>query len=107
MVGLHVVDDEVLDRAVADDATDFAQIRLEEARVHGVHQRHDVVVYQIRVVRNTVGQRPHSFEKVFVTVVHSHVMYFSFNQCFLIHTLIVLFGFIPVMIRGAKIQYFY
>jgi hypothetical protein len=43
MVGFHVVDDEVVDRPVADDAVYLSQEPLEEADVDGIYQCDDIV----------------------------------------------------------------
>ena len=82
MVRFHVVDDKILDGAFAYDAFYLPKVYLKVADIHGIHQRHHFIVYQVGVVRHSVGQGPHAFKQMLVTVIHSHVMDFSFYRCF-------------------------
>ena len=80
MVGLHVVDDEVLNRLFANNGLNLGDELLEEADINGIYQGHHLVVNQVRVVRHTVGQGPQAFKEVLVAVVHPNVMDLSFDQ---------------------------
>ena len=85
MIRLHVIDNQILNRAVANNTANLAQEHLEITGIHCIDQRHDVIVYQIGIIRYAIRQWPHPFEEVFVAVIHSYVMDFSFNQGLFIH----------------------
>ena len=85
MVRLHVVYHQILHGAVAQDALYLVQVGLEVTCVHSVDKCHDVVGYEVRIVGDSVGQRPHALEEVLVAVVHTHVVYLSFYQCLVFH----------------------
>ena len=75
MVRFYVIDDDVVNLAVANHRADVGEKLREEIYLNGIDKRHLLVVDDIRVVRNTVGQRPKSLENVFMTVVHADIMY--------------------------------
>ena len=72
MVGLDVVDDEIIDRTAAQDALDALQILAEELGLDAVDQRDFLVVDQVRIVGNAVGQRPQVLKQVRLAVVDAH-----------------------------------
>ena len=96
MVRFHMVDDEILDGALADDILYLAQIHLEIADVYRIDQSDHFVVYQVRVVGNPIRQRPHTFKQMLIAVIHSHVVDFSFYHCFWVHNY-SLFRLIPYL----------
>ena len=63
MVGLDVVNDQIVHGAAADDALDALEIFAEKFRLDAVDQRHFSVVDQIGIVGDAVGQRPQIFEE--------------------------------------------
>ena len=75
MVGFDVVDDDVVDRAVADYRAYVGEKLREEVYLNGIDERNLLVVDDVRVVRNAVGQGPKSLEDVLMTVVHADIMY--------------------------------
>jgi hypothetical protein len=62
VVGLHVVDNKVVNLAVANDLLDMFDVLGEEIDLYGIYQTHLLVVDEVGVVRNTIGQRPQTFE---------------------------------------------
>ena len=79
MVGLHVVNHQVVDGSVADDFAYFFEIFCKEGHVYRVDEGHFFIVYQIRVVRNAHREKPKPLEAMFHAVVYAHVMHFSFD----------------------------
>ena len=75
MVGFDVVDDDVVDRAVAYYRAYVGEKLREEVYLNGIDERHLLVVDDVRVVRNAVGQGPKSLEDVLMTVVNADIMY--------------------------------
>ena len=96
MVRFHMVDDEILDGALADDILYLAQIHLEIADVYRIDQSDRLIIYQVRVVGNPIRQRPHTFKQMLIAVIHSHVVDFSFYHCFWVHNY-SLFRLIPYL----------
>ena len=62
MVGLHVVDDQIVDGPVADLAADVVEEDAAETLLDGVDQGDALADDQIGVVRNACGQGPQGFE---------------------------------------------
>ena len=54
MVRFHVIYNQIIDRFITDNATNFLQINLKIAYVYCIHQSDHLVVNQIRVIRHTV-----------------------------------------------------
>ncbi len=79
MVGFHVVDDEVVDLAVADDLVDVLDELGEEVNLHCVNETYLLVVDEVRVVAHAIGQRPESFKQVLVAVVDANIIDFVCN----------------------------
>ena len=48
--------------------------------VYSINQRNRFIVYQVRVVRHSVRQWPHTFKQMLIAVIHSHIVDFSFYQ---------------------------
>ena len=76
VVGLHVVDDQIVDRFLAYHLLNVLQIRHEEVHLNRIDEAHFVVVDEIGVVGNSVRKWPKPFEKALVAVVHSHIIGF-------------------------------
>ena len=74
VVGLHVIDDEIVDGAVANDLLDIPDIRDEEIHLNGIHETHLLIDDEIGVVGHAVGQGPEPLEKILVAVVDTHVI---------------------------------
>ena len=70
MVRLHMVDDEILDGALADNALYLAQIHIEVADVSRIDLSDRLIIYQVRVVGNPVRQRPHAFKQMLLSLIH-------------------------------------
>ena len=81
MVGLHVVDDEVVDGTVADDFLDILDELCEEVHLYGVDKAYFLVDDEVGVIGYTVGQWPQAFEEVLVAVVDAHVEDVVGNGC--------------------------
>ena len=79
VVGLHVVDYEIVDGPVAQNLAYVLKVWHEEVHLNGVDEAHLLVVDQVRVVRNAVGQRPQALEKLLVAVVDANVIDFVSN----------------------------
>ena len=54
MVGFHVIDDQIVHLAVANDLADVFQILCEEVNLDGVNQTNLLVVDEIRVVADAI-----------------------------------------------------
>ena len=54
MVGLHVVNDEILDRTFANNTFYFTKIYFEITSIYRINQSHCFVVYQVRVIRHSI-----------------------------------------------------
>ena len=74
MVGLHVIDYEIVNLAVAYDLLDILDIRNEEIHLDSVDEANLLVINDIRVIRNSIWQRPQAFEQVLVAVIHAHII---------------------------------
>ena len=75
MVGFDVVDDDVVDGAVAYYRAYVGEKLREEVYLNSIDECYLLIVDYVRVVRNAVGQRPKSLEDVLMTVVHADIMY--------------------------------
>ena len=73
MVGLHVVDDEIVEGLPGEDGAYLGDELVAGGRVDGVDQGGLAVCYQIGVVGHAEGQGEHVLELVFLAVVHAHV----------------------------------
>ena len=63
MVGFHVVDDQIVDRTVADDLMDVLDVLGEEIHLDGIDEAHLLVVNEIRVIADAIGQGPQTLEE--------------------------------------------
>ena len=75
MVGLVVVDDEVIDFTVFQHRFDFEEIFFQKVGLHGVDKGHFLVDDEVGVVGNAIGQFHVVFKEVGVTVVDTDVVY--------------------------------
>ena len=62
MVRFHVVDDKIVDLAIAYDLTDIFNILSKEVNLHGIYEHYLIVVDEIGIVRHSVWQWPQSFK---------------------------------------------
>ena len=62
VVGLHVVDHQIVDRTVAYHLLYILNVRHEEVHLHSVDEAHLLVVYQVRVITDAIGQGPQALE---------------------------------------------
>ena len=85
MVRFHMVDNKILDGTFADYALYLPKIYLKVTNIYSINQRNRFIVYQVRVVRHSVRQWPHTFKQMLIAVIHSHVVDFSFYHCFWVH----------------------
>ena len=79
VVGLHVVDDKVVNLAVTNDLLDMFQELREEVNLHRINEAHLLVINEIRVVTNTIRQWPQALKEVLVAVVHAYIKDFVCN----------------------------
>ena len=74
MVGLHVVDDDIVDGTVTDDAAHVVYELREEVYFYSVDECYLLIVDDICVVAHAVRQRPETFKECFVAVVDAYWM---------------------------------
>ena len=74
VVGLHVVDDDVVDRTVADDAAHVVYELREEVYFYCVYERYLLVIDDIGVVAYAERQGPETLKECFVAVVDAYWM---------------------------------
>ena len=74
-----MVDDEIINGAVADDGADVVEILSEESDVDRIDKDDFLIVDEILVVRHALRQEPKSLEAVLHTVVDAHIMYFPLD----------------------------
>jgi hypothetical protein len=74
MVWLHVVDDKVVDRTIADHFLDVFNVLGKEIYLYRVNQANFLIYNEIRVVGYTVWQWPQTLEQGFVAVVDTDVI---------------------------------
>ena len=89
VVGFHVVDDEIIDGATADDFADIADISGKEIDLHGIDETHFVVVDEVRIVRDSIWERPQSFEERLVAVVDSYIVNVIINNVHIKYDLVI------------------
>ena len=83
MVGLHVVDDQIVDCAVSDNFGDVVQQTVGIGGIGRIDQNILFVGNQIGVVGNSVRERPKVLELVFTAVVDSYIVYSFCDFCYL------------------------
>ena len=86
MVRLHVIDNQIIQRASLQSLGYLLQEKIRIADIDRVDQDRLFIDDQISVVRHTVGQRPHVLEERLLAVVYSHVIdlicdFFHQNYC--------------------------
>ena len=83
VVGLHVVDDQIVDCAVSDNFGDVVQQTVGIGGIGRIDQNILFVGNQIGVVGNSVRERPKVLELVFTAVVDSYIVYSFCDFCYL------------------------
>ena len=91
MIRFHVVDDEVIDFAVANHLVDILEELGEEIYLYSIYQRYLLIINDIRVVTHTIRQRPEALKTMLVAVVYAYIINFV---CNLSHN-IYFFTFLP------------
>ena len=91
MVRLHVVDDQVVDRPIAEDGAYLFEVGVEVAGFDGIYQGGFLVGDQVGVVRDPFRQGPHAFEQSSGAVVHSYVVDVSFERMGGVHGVCLVF----------------
>ena len=91
VVGFHVVDDKVVDGAVADHLMDVLEKLGEEINFNRIDEAYLLIINEIGVVGHTIGQWPEPFEESLVAVVDAHVIDVIGDCC---HIMIRLLGFL-------------
>ena len=79
MVGFHVVDNDIVDRTVADDLADVFEERHEEVDLDSVDEAYFFVVDKVSVIAYAIGEGPKALEQVLVAVVDANVIDFVSN----------------------------
>ena len=74
VVGLHVVDNQVVHLAVANDLVDVFNKLCEEVHLDSIDETHFLVVDEIRVIAHTIRQWPQTFKQRLVTIVDTNVV---------------------------------
>ena len=77
VVGLHVVDDDVVDGTVADDLADVLEEGHEEVDLDSVDEADFLVVDEVGVIAHAVGEGPKALEERLVAVVDADVVDFA------------------------------
>ena len=96
MVGLHMVDDEIVNGTFADDLADAFEIFGEEGHINGVNEGHSFVVGdEVGVIGYAQGKFPESFKTVFHAVVHADVVYFTLDMHHDLNMCMIVFVFEP------------
>ena len=85
MVRFHVVDDEVIDFAVANHLVNVLEELGEEIYLYSIYQRYLLIVNDIRVVAHSVRQRPEALKTMLVAVVNAYVINLVCNFCDIIY----------------------
>ena len=78
VVRLHVVDDQIINGAFADNLPHLFYKQVEKVHINRVDQRDFLVSNQVRVIGHPVRQRPQSFKQSLGAVIHAYIMYISF-----------------------------
>ena len=74
MVGFHVIDDEIVDGAVAYDLTNVGQILCKKSHVDRVDERHLLIGNDIRIVLDACREKPKPLKAVLGAVVDAYIM---------------------------------
>ena len=98
MVGLHVVDDDVVDRTVADDAAHVVYELREEVYFYCVYERYLLVVDDIGVVAYAERQGPETLKECFVAIVDAYWMNVG-------HVMIWCYGEMVLWCGGEMVRY--
>ena len=89
VVRFHVVDDKVIDFAVANHLVDVLQELGEEIHLYCINQRYLLIVNDIRVVTHSVRQRPEALKTMLIAVVNAYVINFVCNFCHIFYIFII------------------
>lgn len=79
MIRFHVIDDQVIDGAVAYHLSNFLNEYLEITYIDRLDQSDPIVIDQIGIVSYAVRQGPKIFEQLFLAIVHAYIIYLSFQ----------------------------
>ena len=74
MVWLHVMDNEIIYLPVANYFSNVLYELHEEVHFYCVYQYDFLIVDEIRIVTNSMGQRPQTFEKLLIAVVYAYIV---------------------------------
>ena len=80
-----MVDDEVIDFAVANHLVNVLQELGEEIYLYCIYQRYLLIVNDILVVSHTIRQRPKALKTMLVAVVNAYVINLVCNFCHIIY----------------------
>ena len=89
MVRFHVVDDKIIDFAVANHLVDILEELGEEINLYSIYQRYLLIVNDIRVVTHSVRQRPEALKTMLVAVVYAYVINLVYNFCHIFYIFII------------------
>jgi hypothetical protein len=68
-----MVHDEIIDWLITQHRLDLVKKEIGVADINGVYQRRFLIGDQVRIVGDTVWQRPQVLEKMFGAIIHTHV----------------------------------
>ena len=74
VIGFHVVDNKVIDRAAIQNLLDIVEIGFGTTCFYRIDKRYFFIDDQIGVVRDAVWKRPKCFEFVGLTIICSHIV---------------------------------
>ncbi len=87
MVGLHMVDDDIVQLVALQHMLDIFKEQIVDRTIHSIQQNSLLVQQNIRIIRNTPGDRIHVFEKGKATIVATHPIQIRMNFSCTIHRL--------------------
>ena len=82
-----MVDDKIIDFAVANHLVDILEELGEEINLYSIYQRYLLIVNDIRVVAHSVRQRPEALKTMLVAVVYAYVINLVYNFCHIFYIL--------------------
>ena len=91
MVGLHVVDDQIIDGAAVEYVANVFEVGFGAAGLYGVDESYLFVYNQIGVVGDSIREGPQCLEFVGFAIVGSHIVDVRCNFSKMVHMIEVYF----------------
>ena len=74
MIGLHVVDYEIIDGTIPNDSLYLTEELFGVTDIYGIYKGDLLIHNKIRVVAYPMGEWPHAFEEIFGAIVYTYVV---------------------------------